>query len=360
MYSFNLTDEMLTGGERTVFAGFLEREGVDAAIWDVFDCFLRVSSKRTRPQVLRAYSDGRLAGAAFVARCCGFGRSLFSHPLLYAPVDAVGLPSFIWIRAGFCAEILANPGFAAEGFNLDELIPPMLGYLRKRSLGVMVTDMRKNERVHAEGHGFPYVSDGVVDVAGMTGVDDYIAQHGNLVRKLKHYRNKGGGIDVIHGPLSEDLRRAVEHCIESTVCRSIITSPFQDTFADAAAETCTRPSAKVVHFVGHMGGAVLGYHTFVRTGRGLRMMHGAFDRERKTTRHCYENLIVRIAQYAIEEGLEKVHFGPILNETKRRMMNVSTPCSLYFYSRFGFMRAFFPAIFRLSNMQRRELLAFAE
>jgi hypothetical protein len=53
------------------------------------------------------------------------------------------------------------------------------------------------------------------------------------------------------------------------------------------------------------------------------MIHGAFDRSLETTQHSYENIMTAAADYAIQHGLEIVHFGPIMNETKRRLMKIA-------------------------------------
>ena len=123
-----------------------------------------------------------------------------------------------------------------------------------------------------------------------------------------------------------------------------------------------RPAASVMLGLRprRMNGDLLGYHSFVQTGKGLRMLHGAFDRTRRTTHHCYENLIIHTVGYAIGNGLEAVHFGPVLNVTKQRMMNRFGKTRLYFYSNNPVIRFLFRLIFPHSRMQSKGLLAFKE
>jgi hypothetical protein len=360
MFSSSLNEEMLSAGERERFKPFLAAEGLDDGIWEVFACFMKVSTRATRPRVLRVYKDGTLAGAAFVSYSRGYGRSLFRSPLLRVPVDLMGMPSYIWFRVGFGPEVAANPGFVAPEFDRDEVVRAMIAHLRKNAWGVMITDFAVNRHLHGTATAFPYVSDGMVDVSGMSSARDYVGQHRNIVRKIKHFVNKGGTIEVIHGRLDEELVGVVRRCLASTVKRSVIFSPLQDTFSESALETCRCASDRFVHFVARMNGVVLGYHTFVRTGTGLRMLHGAFDREQHTTHHSYENLIIDSVRYAIENGLRTVHFGPVLNETKRRMIGCTEKALLLFHSRFWPVRTFFPVVFRFSRMQSRELLAFSK
>jgi hypothetical protein len=360
MFSCALNDEMLSPFERDRFAPFLDAQGLDAAIWDVFRCFLAGRTRTTHPRVLRVYDRDRLVGAAFVAYCRGYGKSLFRSPLLHIPTDLVGMPSYIWFRVGFGPEVAANPGFVAPESAHDDVIRAMIAHLRRNAWGVMITDRAANSYLHAGVSEFPYASDGTVDVSGMASAQDYVGAHRNSKRKIRHFVNKGGTVEVIHGPLDDSMVAAVNRCQEATVKRSVIFSPFQDAFSRAMIETCRCPSDRLVHFVARINGDVLGYHTFVRTGTGLRMLHGAFDRERHTTHHCYENLIIDSVRYAIEHKLHTVHFGPVLNETKHRMMNGTEKASFFFHSRFGLIRTCFPIAFRLSRMQSRELLAFAK
>lgn len=355
---FTLSPEPPSTAERAALADHLRDMGADEAAWDVFGCFLATRSAATRPLALRASRDGRFAGIALMVECAAYGRSLFDSPWLARPMDLSRIPALTWIRVGLCAETLANPGFVAAGFDRGATIAAMLEWLRRHRPVLFVNDATASRPLHASAREFPYVRDGAVDIAGMTSVADYIAQHNNIRRKIKGFTNKGGTIDLIEGPLGDDDMAGVAHCVASTVGHSIIASPFQDLFPEMVAATCAHRSPRFVHFVARLDGRMLGYHSFIRTGRGLRMLHGAFDRTLKSTLHAYENLIVRAVAHGIEHRLDRVHFGPVLNETKRRMMNATEPAALFFSSNNPLLGAAIPAIFPLTKMQSRELLAF--
>ncbi|NIA15707.1 MAG: GNAT family N-acetyltransferase, partial [Nitrospiraceae bacterium] len=332
MFEMTLDGRMLSREERDVFAGYLSRHGLDEAIWDVFECFTQVGTRMTQPRVLRAHDGGRLVGVAFMARCRAWSGAVFANRLLQQGLDLFGIPACVWIRVGFCAEILANPGFVADGCDYAEVIGAMIDYLRKHSYGTIIIDHAEDEGLHSGSMKYPYVCDGVVPVDGMRTAQDYIDQHRNIKRKIKAFTNKGGTIEVVRGALPEALLDTLGRCMTATVARSVIHAPFQDSFIDVTARTCQCPSENLVHFIAWMNGEMLGYHTFVQTGRGLRMLHGAFDRERRTTYHCYENIIIDTVRFAIEHGLEAVYFGPVMNETKRRMMVQFGKSTLHFYS----------------------------
>ena len=236
----------------------------------------------------------------------------------------------------------------------------MLNHLVQQSYGVILTDSQDPSARLSDGREFPYVSDGVIDLSAIASAEDYIAQHRNIKRKIKGFINKGGTIETQHGPLDTPAIAAVSRCIDATAAKSLIYSPFQDIFPQAVRETCRLDSTNLVHFIARMRGEFLGYHTFLKTGDGLRMLHGAFDRTRDTTFHAYENLIIETVRYATARKLAKVYFGPIMNETKRRMMNTSRKSVMFFYSDKPVIKTLIPLLLPYSRFQRRELLAFAE
>ncbi len=359
MFDVELSEEMLSAGERALFSQWLAEEGLDEAVWDVYDCVMRARTEVTRPTVARVYSGGGLVGAAFAVWCKAYARSLFGHPLLYMPTDWMGLTSFIWIRVGYCAEGMANPGFVAPGCDPDAVFRAALEGFRGAASGLMVIDRADNKALHGHVPRFRYARDGVVDLEPFSAAEDYVATHRNVTRKIKSFVNKGGRIEVIRGPLNEARIRRFEGFLTSTVARSIVYSPFQDCFGAVVSETCARDAGHMVHLVATMRGEDLGYHTFVETGEGLRMVHGAFDRERRTTHHAYENLIIEAVRYGLERGLKTVYFGPVLNETKRRMMSGGDASTLYFHSRSAFVRLWFPAMFPFTRLQSKGMLAFS-
>lgn len=350
---------MLSSAERCELTGCLEDRGLDSAVWDVYDRVSRVRTKSTAFRVLRAHQGDRLAGAAFMFRCRAWGQALFRQPALYGPTDFVGLPAHIWIRVGYCAEGIANPGFVHPDFDCDCVVAGMLDFLRKNALGAIVTDLVSNDHLHAGAARFPYVSDGRIELDSIPTVEAFRSLHNNLKRKISWFTNKGGRIEIVCGPIDDVTVRQFHSFISATVCTSLVYSPFQDCFPGIVRETCGIDSGRTVHFLARMNGALVGYHTFIRTGRELRMIHGAFNRELRTTHHAYENLILEIVRYALANGLKTIHFGPVLNETKRRMMTHTDRAALYFYSNNAIIRAVIPRIFPYTRMQSEGLLTYS-
>ena len=179
----------------------------------------------TQPRVLRAYDGERLVGAAFIARCRAWSGAVFGNRMLRQGLDLFGIPAYLWIRVGFCAEVLANPGFVADGYDDNEVIGAMIAYLRKHSYGAIIVDDARNEGLHSTPMKYPYVRDGVIPVAGMRTVQDYVDRHRNIKRKIKAFTNKGGTIEVVRGALPETLFDTLGRCMTATVARSVYPCP---------------------------------------------------------------------------------------------------------------------------------------
>jgi hypothetical protein len=115
----------------------------------------------------------------------------------------------------------------------------------------------------------------------------------------------------------------------------------------------------VVHFVCRTSTDFLGYHSFMDFGSHLRCLNGAFNRELKTTHHAYENMILKVVEYSEEKGIKRIHFGPVLNETKRRMMHEFKPTNIHFSSSNALLNSVFPLVLRNSKMMNKSILRFS-
>lgn len=358
-YSYTISNVQLSLEEKSAFSSHLNTLGVDEAIWHVYDCFLASESHCSKPRLIRAMVDDNLAGVAYFIICSATGATLFKNAVMAKLVDALRIPSYLWLRQGICADLMANPGFVANGYDHDEVICGIMEYLKKKASSLFITDLASEERFHKNAKIFPYTKEGGVSVVGMSSSADYVAQHANIKRKIKAFVNKGGTVDMVCGPPDSETCDRLLHCVRATMDASFIHTPFQELFPTLIEESCRIQSDRIVYAVPRMKGEIIGYHAFVRTGRGLRLLHGAFDRTRKTTHHAYENIMIEAAGFAIQEGLDEVHFGPIMNETKRRMMNVAHKTNIYFQSNNPINRLLLPFLYRRSSMQNEKLLAFS-
>jgi hypothetical protein len=109
-----------------------------------------------------------------------------------------------------------------------------------------------------------------------------------------------------------------------------------------------------------LNGEFLGYQAAIKTGTSLNALHGAFDRERKTTYHAYDILFVEMTGFAIENGLKTIDFGSVLNITKQRMVNNTIPMSYFMLSKYSFVQWFFYRLLKLTKIQGEKQMRFNE
>ena len=91
-YTFELTDKFLSLEEQLVFVDYLHSQGLDRAVWEVFDSLFRSGVKNTQPLMLRIYSGTELYGAIVLTRCSGYGKALFDNRLLAGFMNLFSIP----------------------------------------------------------------------------------------------------------------------------------------------------------------------------------------------------------------------------------------------------------------------------
>jgi hypothetical protein len=109
-----------------------------------------------------------------------------------------------------------------------------------------------------------------------------------------------------------------------------------------------------------MDGEFLGYQAAIKTGQFLNALHGAFDRNRKTTYHAYDILFVKMTEFALEQGLKVCDFGAVLNYTKQKMVNKTLDMSYYLLSKYTFVQWFFHRFLKITKIQSNNQLKFID
>jgi hypothetical protein len=172
------------------------------------------------------------------------------------------------------------------------------------------------------------------------------------------FRNNGGEFEIACDVLDEELIASVRKCFISTAEKSIFYLPYQDLYLNSALITSQTKIDNVYYFIMKLNGEFLGYQAAIKTGTCLNALHGAFDRERKTTFHAYDILFVEMTKFAIENGLKTIDFGAVLNITKQRMVNNTIPMSYFVMSKFSFSQKFFCRYMELTKIQGDKQMRF--
>ena len=163
---------------------------------------------------------------------------------------------------------------------------------------------------------------------------------------------------MVRGRMTGQDIEHVGRCVESTSRHSVFKLPYQENYPAMCMASASMEEKNVVHFICRAEDDFLGYHSFMDFGSHLRCLNGAFNRELKTTHHAYENMIAKVVEYAEENKIRRIFFGPVLNETKRRMMHGFLPTTIHFMSNNPVMRSVFPFVLKRSRMMNPDVLQF--
>ncbi len=352
MYNFELCDSFLSNEETKVFKDYLDQYHVDEGIWDVYALLFKSAVKGTTPLILKAYEGSELCGAAILIKCSRYGKSLFNNKLLSGFFNAIGPPLFLWMKFGCCMDMMSNPGFVKNPEKAEVIHAAMARYLGNRTFTTMIYDYTDNRHQYPGASILPALPHALVDTEGMKDINDYTKRHKNIKRKMNIFRNNGGTFEIVSGVMRDEDISPLKKCFILTAENSVTYLPYQDLYLNAALKTSSTLLNNVYYFVARLDGKFLGYQAAIKTGNCLNALHGAFDRGRDTTYHCYDILFVIMTEFAIENGLLSIDYGAVLNTTKQRMVNKIIPMSYFIYSRYPLIQKFLNWMLRKTKIQR--------
>ena len=70
-------------------------------------------------------------------------------------------------------------------------------------------------------------------------------------------------------------------------------------------------------------------------------------------------MIYRSAEYGINEGIREIHYGPVLNETKKRMMGKFIPTRLYLYTSIPVVAKIAGPVLKRTRLQNNKMAKFS-
>lgn len=358
MNSFDLSSRFLDKQEQSLFNDYLDFLRIDKHVWPVFECLFKSTVKGTKPLVLRVHDGECLCGAAIIIRCTRYGRALFDSQALAGVIDALHIPFYLWIKFGCCMDMMSNPGFVVEPDKADEIHAAMAQYLKKHSILTVIYDYADKAAIYPNATLLPAQPHALIDLSGMSGIQDYMRDHKNIRHKINGFRNKNGTFEIVSQALGSETIALVKKCFLLTAEKSLTYLPYQDLYLNSALTTSQTPLDKVYYFIARLNGEFLGYQAALVTGSCLNALHGAFDRERKTTYHAYDLMFVRMSEFALEHHLTSVDFGAVINTTKQRAVNRTINLSYFLLSRHAMIQAMFVRLLKKSKIQGEDQMQF--
>ena len=359
MYTLHLSSIPLTPAEKSGFSRHLLELGLDDNIWVIYEKFLQVTSAFSRPLIARVEKDSETSACMFLIECRDYGPTLSRLKIVKWLARKLSIPSIIWMKAGIAAEICANPMFINKNASSDNDTGEILDLLRKKFLLLIIHDLAANAPLHPASAVMPYPDEGIIETSRYKTIHDYLSDHHNLQKKLKEYQKIGGRVEIIEGKLDDHIIKKIKECVISTAARSVFKLPYQNEYPDMCAGSAIIDNRNVIHFLCRSDEEFYGYHSFIVFKNQIRCLNGAFNRNLATTHHSYENMIYRVVEYAIGNEIQTVYFGPVLNETKKRMMNRFIQTQLYISSNMPLLLKLFTPVLGRSRLHARELLEFS-
>jgi hypothetical protein len=357
-YTFELSNEYFSKKEEEIFKDYLDHHGLDNSIWDVYSSLFRVETKNTKPLILRVNKDNDLFGAAIIIECNQYGESLFNNKLLSGIINQFKMPFYLWMKFGCCMDMMSNPGFVKDPEKSDEIFKIMISYLKKKNLFTIISDYSENSDLYKKACELPALPHAFVDCNSMVSIQDYTENFKNIKRKIRVFKNKGGSYNLISQNLNNQQINALEKCFLSTAEKSVFYLPYQDLYLKAAINTSKTKIENVYYFIATLNGEFIGYQSAIKTGNNLNALHGAFDRNRKTNFHAYDILFVKMTEFAIENGLDTIDFGMVINLTKKKMINRSREMSYFVLSKYSTIQKAFSYFLKSTKIQSNEQLKF--
>jgi hypothetical protein len=345
-WTFELSSDLIQPHEQDRFDGDLTQLGIDRSVWDVYNATLQSHTRFSRARVFRGYDQGQLIGIALIYECRKTGECFFNAPVSTL-MDLPRIPMFVWLRYGVTVDHVANPGFVVSGVDRNQFVGFAIRSLLQSYLFGTVVEYADAPVFNGVVRS-PFVDSGVIDLTGVNTSTDYVSRSKNVNRKRKKFGNKGGEIRIIEGRFPPELQDRALNAFNSL--NIAIRSPFQDNYLNMAASVMSLDKPESIHFVALLDGEYAGHQSFNRSGRGLHCQAGAFDRTRKSTYHAYENIIVSSVEYGIANELARIDYGPVLNETKTKMMTGFIPCENRTYARFKPIASALPLVIRNSKI----------
>ncbi|MBN2078465.1 MAG: hypothetical protein JW838_05835 [Spirochaetes bacterium] len=194
-------------------------------------------------------------------------------------------------------------------------------------------------------------SEASLDVGQYANIEQYLAEHKNLRKNLLR-RKITDMAEVRCGLLSAEEITQLKDCVDYSVQVSNVNNPCQQFFESNVFDTEVYTSDRYVHILVRVDGVIAGFHTFQISGINMGGVLGGFNRNFTRNNFIYERVIIASLQYAIANGIRRVHYSLIDNYTKLRLVESREACGFYFYSRNAMNRKVFDLTYRFNDIYK--------
>ena len=342
MSDFNCTlAKSLSPEEKKVLGQNLHRQGVGENIFLVYENLVDRLSEELQLLCVKAYAGGEIAGAAFfmrvqpvdmLASISALGENAVVRSLL-APFTARNKAcAYLCMRSTSTANIM-SPFFVRETASADRVAGAILSYLKRDTgaelLMIMDSPLRNGLYASAGFCGYPCPSEAVLELTQYRSLADYLAEHRSTKKHIAPKKNIA--VSVQSDGLTPADMVGISACIRDSARHAKSKLPYGDKFMQQTLESDMFRSRHYRHVIVRVDGAIAGFHSYLPCGSSLGAIVGGFNREASQKNYVYERLIAATVDYALQHGLERIHYGIVDNQTKLRLTNTLEPNRAYYY-----------------------------
>jgi hypothetical protein len=344
-----------------VFANALEQQGLCLNIWDLFEEWVRRSTRNVSFFYLKVHKGPELVGLGLFLRIrpvdLSTSYSLFRGSASWSKVAAVlstlgGTCAYLTFR-NLVTSNLARTFFCRASEMEDEVLAAILRWLKEQKDADLVsavdTTAQHDVFMRAGFTAYPSSSEAFLEATKYRDVSEYLERHRSLRKNLARRKTRIT-TEVAWGPVSVEDRRQSMACVACSAGLSRVNTPCQQFFEDNIAGTEVFDSDKYLHIRIRVDGRIAGFHIFQVCGSHMGGVLGGFDRAYTRNNFVYERVVVASLDYAIKQGLERVHYSLVDNLTKLRLVESLEPCQVYFFSKSRLNRKAFDLTYRHSDM----------
>ena len=301
----------LTVEEKAILTPHLERRGLNPVLLDIITNIphrTRLVKARSSSGELLGLTSILLTPSIFMKHCFGQGNHIGTNT------------TFFFAKTDRKRDVLAAI-FQA----LVELRP--FGYY----IGLVDDDLAGEFRSALSD--VPHIVADRVMEAGSLSTRDPAAEkrlfrrHRHLSRQVHRFRNKGGTIHIDDGPMSADLADDFVACCLASYRHNIhpVSGIDIDRYGEHVHGFLTSFPDTVTMYAS-LQDRVVGVQSFIRHRNHLELTEGGFLTR---TYHAYENIMVSSVRYGVENGLDRVGYGLVLNRPKDRLLDTETRTPVY-------------------------------
>jgi hypothetical protein len=360
-------DRSLTPQEKVLFSPRLAQQGMAPNVWDLFGEWVERSTDNVEFFYLKVHDGSELVGLGLFLRIRPYDLRT-SYARLRRSVWWSKLAAGVSVLSGNCLYVsfrnlftsnLTRPFFGRAAEVEDEVLVAMAGWLKEQDDADMVSIV--DTSIHDELYrragftSFPTSSEAYFDVTQYEDISQYLAGHRSLRKNLARRKDRVH-TEIATGPVSAKDREQVKACVGCSVRLSKVNNPCQQFFEDHIFDTDVFNTDQYVHIRIRVDGRIAGFHIFQVCGRHMGGVLGGFNREYTRNNFVYERVIVASLRYAIDQGLEQVHYSLVDNHTKQRLVPSREPCGVYFFSSNAMNRKVFELTYKYGDMYDLYLL----